>query len=84
MTRLWSEGEPVAVICDDDGRPERFSWRGRTHAVTHVARRWRVDADWWRTRSWRAYYKVSTDSGLLVVIYQELEGGDWYLQRLYD
>lgn len=84
MTRLWPEGESIAVVCDGEGRPERFSWRGRPHTVTHIARQWRVDAEWWQARQWRVYYKISTDSGLLVVIYQDLESGDWFLQRLYD
>ena len=84
MTRLWPEGETITVVCDAGGRPEQFSWRGRTHRVTHVAHQWRADVGWWRERIWRAYYKVSTDSGLLVVIFQDLAGGDWFLQRLYD
>jgi hypothetical protein len=27
---------------------------------------------------------LSTDTGLLVIIYQDLLSGEWYLQRLYD
>lgn len=84
MTRLWSEGAAIAVVCDEQERPARLTWRGRAHAVTHVARAWRVDLDWWRERVWRRYYKVSTDSGLLLVIFQDLTSGDWFLQRLYD
>lgn len=84
MTRLWPEGVAIAVDCDDEGRPARLRWRGRTHTVTHVARAWQVDLEWWRQRIWRRYFKVSTDTGLLLVIFQDLAGGDWFLQRLYD
>lgn len=84
MTYLWPRGVIIAVTCDAQGRPVHLSWRGRTHAVTHVARAWQVDLEWWRQRVWRRYFKVSTDTGLLLVIFQDLAGGDWFLQRLYD
>lgn len=84
MTRLWPEGAPIAVICDAQGYPQSFTWRGQTHVVTHVALAWRVDLEWWRERVWRSYYKMSTDTGLLVIIYHDLAGGDWFVQRLYD
>jgi glycosyltransferase involved in cell wall biosynthesis len=32
----------------------------------------------------RDYYKLVTHTGLLVVIFQDLVTGDWYLERLYD
>ncbi len=40
--------------------------------------------DWWRVRIWREYFKLTTGTGLLVVIYRDLLSGAWYLQRLYD
>ena len=64
--------------------PYQFIWQGLLHQVAEITRYWRVDIDWWRERIWRAYFKVRTESGLLVVIYQDLIGGQWYLQRLYD
>lgn len=92
MTRLWPVGLPISVIDDgakDEGirngrRPTRFTWRGQTHQVAEITRAWRVDIDWWQDRVWRAYFKLSTDTGLLVIIYQDLLSGEWYLQRLYD
>jgi len=33
---------------------------------------------------WREYFKLTTQTGLLVVIYLDLLNGKWYLQRLYD
>lgn len=84
MTRLWPAGVAIAVACDHRGQPVRLSWRGRAHVVTHVASIWRVDLDWWRERVWRAYYRLSTDTGLLLLIYHDLTGDAWYLERLYD
>jgi hypothetical protein len=96
MTRLLSAGNqgnsgqritvsgrpPVGHEMDDD--PFRFTWQERIHQVLEITSRWRVDIDWWQGRIWRAYFKVSTDSGLLAIIYQDLITGNWYLQRYYD
>jgi hypothetical protein len=84
MTLLWPEGEPVTVQGDELGTPHSFSWRGGTHRVQGIAKRWRVDYGWWRRRIWREYFKLHTDTGLLVILYHDLLGRKWYLQRLYD
>ncbi|HSG15130.1 MAG TPA: DUF6504 family protein [Anaerolineae bacterium] len=95
MTRLWPVGIPISVTVvpradskdagiADGQRPAGFTWQNQTHQVDEITRAWRVDIDWWRGRVWRAYFKLSTDTGLLVVIFQDLLSGEWYLQRLYD
>lgn len=84
MTRLWPRGEPIAVRSDAAASPQTFTWDGRTHRVQRIAKRWRVDQSWWRRRVWREYFKLTTQTGLLVVIYRDLLTGQWYLQRLYD
>ena len=99
MTRLWPVGLPISVTGagtegdgtagDDDSvkdgtRPAGFTWQNQVHQVSEITREWRVDIDWWRGRVWRAYFKLTTDTGLLVIIYQDLLSGEWYLQRLYD
>lgn len=84
MTHLWPEGVAIDVVPDALGRPARFTWRRQSHAVAHVALFWRVDLDWWRRRVWRDYYRLSTDTGLLVVVFQDLAAGGWFLERLYD
>jgi hypothetical protein len=68
----------------DGTRPAGFTWQNQIHQVAEITREWRVDIDWWRVRVWRAYFKLSTNTGLLVIIYQDLLSGEWYLQRLYD
>ncbi|KAB2867357.1 MAG: hypothetical protein F9K46_00505 [Anaerolineae bacterium] len=84
MTYLWPDGDPIEVQADALGTPLQFTWQGQSHAVERVARRWRVDVDWWRGRVWREYFKLTTQTGLLVVIYRDFMGDTWYLQRLYD
>ena len=84
MTYLWPDGDPIEVQADAMGTPQQFTWRRQAHPVERVARRWRVDVDWWRGRVWREYFKVTTQTGLLVVIYRDFIGDTWYLPRLYD
>ena len=84
MTRLWPGGDPIRVMADPLGAPRSFTWRGRRHPVTRVMRRWRIDVDWWRGRVWREYFKLVTRTGLLVEVYHDLVGGEWFVQRLYD
>lgn len=84
MSRFWPEGQSLDLVADAAGDPQRFRWRQTTHRVAGIAKRWRVDQGWWRWRIWRDYYKLYTDSGLLVIVYRDLDGDGWYLQRLYD
>jgi len=84
MTHLWPNGEPIAVVSDADGTPCSFEWQGRAHPVTGISKRWRVDNGWWRVRIWREYFKLETETGLLVIVYRDLLTDQWYLQRLYD
>lgn len=83
MTKLWRKGQKVEVTVDDRDIPTAFRWNGRVHHIVSISKRWRVHNGWWRTEVWRDYFKLATDSGLLCIIYQDLEG-NWYLQRIYD
>ena len=84
MTWLWPEGDPITVMSDTMRTPQAFTWQGSTHRVEGIAKRWRVTVGWWRVRVWREYFKLTTDTGLLAVIYRNMLTGRWYLQRLYD
>jgi hypothetical protein len=84
MTRLWRKAQPISVQTNGRNEPIAFIWRGRRHGVETITRQWRTDVEWWRERVWRSSYKLVTNTGLLVVVYQDLLSGDWYLQRLYD
>lgn len=67
-------------------QPVCFTWRDHTHRLAQVQQRWRVDTDWWSAegRVRRAYWAVTTTSGLLCVIYQDLERNVWFLAKVYD
>ncbi len=84
MTRLWLDGSPITVVTGGLEEPSHFTWQGERHTVREITRRWRINQDWWRERVWRDYFKLITHTGLLVVIYHDLQADQWYLQRLYD
>jgi hypothetical protein len=84
MNRLWLNGSPIEVKADKLGRPLEFVWKRQRHQVQQITRRWRTDQEWWRGRIWREYFKLTTKTGLLIVIFRDLNGGQWFLQRLYD
>ncbi len=84
MTRLWPEGALIEVSGDSVMFPQRLLWQGQTHTISQITRRWRIKSDWWDVPIWRDYFKLTTDTGLLLIIFHDLLGGQWYLQRLYD
>lgn len=85
MTRLWPKGEPVE-IWGPEVSPSGFVWQGGAHPILDVCNRWRVDTRWWvpDERIWREYVKVTTDTGLLCLLYCDLLAGGWFLARVYD
>jgi hypothetical protein len=84
MTLFWQPGARIKVNTDAMAIPQTIIWQGKVHVVASIAQRWRVDTGWWRWRIWREYWKLTTHSGLLLVMYRDVLHGDWYLQRLYD
>lgn len=83
MTYLWFPAMRIEVILLDH-QPDQFLWNARLHRVRWITKQWRVDVEWWRMRVWRDYYKLVTDSGLLVIVYCDLLDHSWYLQQLFD
>ncbi|MCA9954038.1 MAG: hypothetical protein KC434_04920 [Anaerolineales bacterium] len=84
MTRLWPDGDPIQVGGGSAELPGQFVWQGQTHPIATIAKRWRVHVDWWREPTHRDYFKLTTATGLLVIIYHDLSHDTWFLQRLYD
>ena len=84
MTYLWPDGTPISVQHNNLLEPQAFTWQGQTYRVQAIAKRWRLDQEWWQQRVWREYFKLTTINGLLVVVYYDLSCGNWYLQRIFD
>jgi hypothetical protein len=84
MTLLWIMGDLIDVSLSPSGVPIHILWRKQRHPVAAILNDWRVDAEWWRFRIFRDYYKILTGTGLLIVIFHDRIKGEWRLLRVYD
>ncbi|MBX3081732.1 MAG: hypothetical protein KF716_08850 [Anaerolineae bacterium] len=84
MSRFYAAGEKIAVETDEAQHPMSYIWQLQHYDVENIADHWRIDEDWWQQRLWRDYFKLTTTSGYLVLIYHDLVADNWYLQRVYD
>ena len=84
MTRLWPGGERIAVWGGDEP-PAGLVAEGQCHRIVEVCNHWRIHTRWWEAEAvWREYWKMTTDTGLLCLLYHDLRTGNWFLARLYD
>ena len=85
MTRLWPDEEPIMTWGGQD-MPTGFEWQGKLHYIQEICNHWQVHTRWWEPAEtiWREYLKVTTDKGILCLIYRNLTNGNWFLARLYD
>lgn len=69
---------PVAVNCGPGGRPLAVDGG----SVEAVRESWLVEDRWWTGRPLRRrYWELVTAGGRNLVVYRDLEGGGWFLQR---
>jgi len=85
MTRLWPAGEALETWGGQE-TPTGFHWQNQPHCIQEVCNRWRIHTRWWEPEQaiWREYLKLTTDTGLLCLIYHDLDHGGWFLARMYD
>lgn len=86
MTRLWPEGCAVETWGEGE-TPAGFFWAGTPHRVDRVHDCWRIHTRWWQPSTppvHREYLKVTTDTGLLCLLYHEFQASAWFLARVYD
>lgn len=84
MSPFWPEGQAIDVR-EGPRTPRVFRWQGHRHTISGVSARWRVHTNWWTEHEiWRDYWEVTTDSGLLCVIYCDMITRDWMLERIYE
>ncbi len=86
MTRLWTTANGIEVRRDARGKLLSFTWRGRAHTIQKVRQHWQVDSDWWSEegRVYREYFAVTTNDGLLCVVYLDFLDEQWYIAKTYD
>ncbi len=72
----------LRVETDDRDRPRAIAHEGAMRNVASIQDRWRIDDEWWREAPLsRVYYQLQLDGGRVVTVYQDLTGGEWWLQR---
>ncbi len=74
----------IKVIAEVEGEPRVLFLGSKRERVREVSNRWRMQEEWWRRERIREYYRVITESGRLCLIFQDLLGGGWFLERVYD
>jgi hypothetical protein len=92
MARVY--GEPVEVQAKDDGKPARFTWRGRLYLVREVQEHWLVNRDWWRDSApvpaqpglqfWRVTAAGPGQPAGVYELRRDIAGGTWTLRRIAD
>lgn len=85
MSPLFNPPRRVRVRTGDAGQPVSLLWGGRWEPV-RVSNRWRLEDDWWREGAEvaRAYYRVTTASTMVCVVFRDEVGGEWYVERILD
>lgn len=73
--------EPVVVETTADGELEAVVINGDRRLVLTVRERWRVDDEWWRHAISRDYVEVVLDNGRRLVLFHDLNTGEWFRQR---
>ncbi len=70
---------PLHVRVSGDSLPalvrEGRGWR----RVEAVQESWRIDDEWWRKSVSRIYHRVVLDDGAIRTLFQDEDGGGWYL-----
>jgi hypothetical protein len=49
--------------------------------ITEVLEVWRIDDEWWRVPITRRYVDVVLDGGAHVVLFEDLQTGEWFVQQ---
>jgi hypothetical protein len=84
MNPFWSPGELLNIVTAGE-TPTAFRQGQGEHRVLGISAHWRVHTLWWsEDEVWRDYWEVTTDTGRLCVLYHDLIGDAWYLERIYE
>ena len=75
---------PLTLASSSAGRPQSFSWRGKSHIVMTIPESWADTGAWWEGEPEKIFYRLLVDDGGLYELYQERISGRWYLYKVYD
>jgi hypothetical protein len=77
-SRRLGAPEPVAIAADERGVPVALG----PAQVDSVREEWVVEDRWWTGRPLRRrYFELVLVNGRNVVVFRDLVGGGWFLQR---
>jgi hypothetical protein len=77
-SRRLGSPKPTAVISGDGGLPRTVAGA----EVDTVREEWVVEDRWWTARPLRRrYFEVVLTDGRNLVVFRDLVGGGWFLQR---
>ena len=86
MSCLLRDTETIAVELNSDGDPTSFIWQNQRHNIECIREQWEIEIGWWSEEgtTHRDMFAVTTDDGMLCVIYLNHLDGDWYPEKFYD
>lgn len=73
--------ETALVQTGVGGKLEAVVINGTRHLVHAIRERWRVEDEWWRHPISREYAEVVLDDGRRLVLFCDLNTGEWFRQR---
>ncbi|MBX7234712.1 MAG: hypothetical protein K1X65_10030 [Caldilineales bacterium] len=77
MNSTASHDEPLAVLCNPQGAPDRFRWRGRSYQVEAIDRIWRSGP---RRSDGRRLYQMRSAGRVFLIAYDPARRS-WSLAR---
>ena len=72
MVPVRPESEAEQVAASESDAAER--------TVESILETWHIDDEWWREPISRRYVEVILEGGKHVVLYEDLNTGDWFMQ----
>jgi hypothetical protein len=72
----------VTVEVDASGAPVAVGRFGglADGKIECINETWRIDDEWWRQTISRSYFEVMLEGGKRVVLFQDLNVGNWFMQ----
>ena len=75
----------MRVSTATDGSPIQFEYQQKKGLVVRSWGPERIESGWWRGPSQRRdYYRIETDEGRWLWLYQQLSDGHWFLHGEFD